>query len=249
MAAAPATAVMVDNVTVGPNYEGDTATLSYTPVAGDDRILVVGFAGERGQAHPETATYGGQPLTEAKWRTKGLVFSGLWYMLLGDDAAPTAADIVMSPGAAPSSRRGYAIIAFTLTGAAQQAPEATASGASDASTLSTDITTLTDGAAVVDVYTHGYQRKDTWPTGALQSQLAEPDNSAAAIGVSWGEVASAGTATFGWQTNAQSKDQAHTLAAFAPAAEPAAVIPEPLTMLAVVGGLGALGGYVRRRRS
>jgi hypothetical protein len=28
-----------------------------------------------------------------------------------------------------------------------------------------------------------------------------------------------------------------------------AVIPEPLTMLAVVGGLGALGGYVRRRRS
>jgi hypothetical protein len=31
--------------------------------------------------------------------------------------------------------------------------------------------------------------------------------------------------------------------------DPAAVIPEPLTMLAVVGGLGAVGGYVRRRRS
>jgi hypothetical protein len=31
--------------------------------------------------------------------------------------------------------------------------------------------------------------------------------------------------------------------------EPAAVIPEPLTMLAVVGGLGAVGAYVRRRRS
>jgi hypothetical protein len=151
---------------------------------------------------------------------------------------------------------GGAMAAMILENAAQQAPEATANnGAQGASGISTDITTLTDGAVVVDAVSLGDNDPlPAWTPGAGIVERADfsvdPPGTGGDMGFAAGtrEVASAGLVTNDWSAGSSQGTVAHSLAAFAPA--PEAVIPEPasLGLIGILAGVGVVRSRLRRLR-
>ena len=192
-----------------------TLTLSHQIGGGENRLLVVGISAECNEGISVTSvTYNGQALTKvasavADSGTVGL--ADLWYLLEADlPPAGTYNVRVTTSGYAVKS-----VGAISLAGVAQQAPE-------DSNTktnvgpeyISTSITTLTDGAWVVDVVECGNASAFT-PDGGQTERYEEAGSSSEGAG-STKEMATAGSTSMGW-TSASANRLAHVVAAFAPA--------------------------------
>ena len=109
--------------------------------------------------------------------------------------------------------------AISMTNVAQNAPEAVATNAvnSNASSISTSITTKTNGAMVVDLFGLGSSSTITAGSGQTLewSQKTTGGSSNSGGGGSVKSVATAGATTMSWTTSA-SKPLAQSVASFAP---------------------------------
>jgi hypothetical protein len=201
-----------------------TVTFTHTISSGSNRVLVVGATFEDCGDYPSVTgiTYNGQPLTHID---SAQVISGngcagraeLWYLLEADlPSAGTYNVIVNTSGTFDEIVVG----ATSLDNVAQQAPEASNSNSNDAqTTITTNITTLTDGAWLVDVVHSGNETGDFAPNGSQTERYQRVSGSSTGAG-STKEVSTAGSTSAGW-TSAGANRLAHVVAAFAPApAEP-----------------------------
>jgi len=107
--------------------------------------------------------------------------------------------------------------AISLLNVAQQAPEAvTANSNSGLASISTNITTLTDGAWVVDVVGCGNMGSFTTTTSGMVERYGEENTTSVSSAGSTKPVASAGSTTMSWD-HSNANRLTHSLAAFAPA--------------------------------
>ncbi len=252
-----AASIGIKDVQTSSAENSSSLTLSnYTASPGTDQVLVVLVGTDAGGNPAVTGvSYGGSALTQAAG-ARGTASqraqanaTDIWYLL----APPTgvAQDIEASFA---SDFGGGAMAAMILENAAQQAPEATNNNdAQGASGISTDITTLTDGAVVVDAVSLGDDSPlPSWTPGAGIVERADfavdPPGTGADMGFAAGtrEVASAGLVTNDWSAGSSQGTVAHSLAAFAPA--PEAVIPEPasLGLIGILAGAGVVRSRLRR---
>lgn len=216
--------ITYDAANTGTTSYTTTATFSHTIGNGSNRILVVGVAIEDCDDYPSVTgvTYNGQSLTHVD---SGQVISGngcggraeLWYLL--EAALPSAGgySVVVNTSGTFDELVGGAI---SLENVAQQAPEASNSNSNDALTaISTNITTLTDGAWLVDVVHSGNETGDFVPNGGQTERYQQISGSSTGAG-STNEILTAGSTSAGW-TSAGANRLAHVVAAFAPGAETA----------------------------
>ena len=141
--------------------QGSTLTLSHTIGNDANRMLVVGVEAESDYTvgcGVGSITYGGVPLTMADATVVGTTYLQcveLWYLIapnVGSD------DLVVTWNGDVDNRNGGAI---SISNTAQQAPEATADNVIESGTsITTSITTLTDGAWVVDAVGSGNEGTD-----------------------------------------------------------------------------------------
>ncbi len=211
--------ITYDAVSTGTASYTTTETFSHSIGSGSNRILVVGVSFEDCDDYPSVTwiTYNGQPLT---FIDSGQVISGngcggraeLWYLLEADLPSAGAYNVVMSTSGTFDELVAGAI---SLENVAQQAPEASNSNSNDAqTTISTNITTLTDGAWLVDVVHSGNETGDFVPNGGQTQRYQQVSGSGTGAGSSK-EVSTAGSTSAGW-TSAGANRLAHVVAAFAP---------------------------------
>jgi hypothetical protein len=107
---------------------------------------------------------------------------------------------------------------------AQQAPEAIALNQAAAASISTNITTLTDGAIVIDGVGHDLPAGNTLAVGAGQTEIYRSSDNATNYqgAVSYKEVATAGATTMGWTLSSADRFS-HVVFALAPASGSASV--------------------------
>jgi hypothetical protein len=118
--------------------------------------------------------------------------------------------------------------AISFEGVAQQAPEATNTNTNvGPNSISTGITTVTDGAWVVDVVVDGNADAFT-PYGGQTEQYDEVASSSTGA-ASTKEMATAGSTNMGWSAGSANR-LAHVVAAFAPASD---LTTNPLVPLAI----------------
>jgi hypothetical protein len=162
-------------------------------------------------------TYGGNSLTSLNSAQvtssndcRGRV--ELYYLLEADMPGAGPFNVVVT---ATGGCDALAAGAISLTGVDQQAPEASNTNANDAQTnISTNITTLTDGAWLVDAIHSGNPGTFTGNSG--QNVRYDQASSTSEVAGSTLLVASAGNVSLGW-TNTSANRLAHAVDAFAPA--------------------------------
>jgi hypothetical protein len=188
---------------------------AHTVGSGTNRLLVVPIGVEEDSANGDvtSVTYNSVALTKAVENfVENFQNTEIWYLLNPPEGS---ANVEVTTNGTPGDINAGAISVF---GAAQSAPEATASqddAGADWTTIQTNITTLTDGAWVFDVVGSGQPRTFTADAGQTE-RFDETGGSDGAAG-STEEVPTAGAATLGWTVDGTSNRLSHVLAAFAPA--------------------------------
>ncbi|MHC4625191.1 MAG: PASTA domain-containing protein, partial [Planctomycetota bacterium] len=197
-----------------------SATLSWQHAigAGNNRLLVVGLACEDG-SEPNSAvasvTYNGVSMTEvagSSVRVDGIQ-ADLYYLL--DANLPSAGNytVLVTYNGNVDNRVGGAI---SLENVEQQAAEAVVTNTIRSTDISTSITTLADGAWVIDVV--GQQHAGSFITttsGMVERWDANSGDNAGASSTK--PVMSAGSTTMSWRFE-KSAWTTHSVAAFAPQA-------------------------------
>lgn len=194
---------------------------------GDNRIVIVGLAGEDESAanlQINYVNYNGIAMTHVPGSTVVLGSTMLQrtdlYYILESDLPPAGTYNVYVKRNGSCNETGAG--AISLFNVAQQPPEAVATNtAASAGSISTNITTLSDNAWIVDVVGSsdaGMFRAGSEAQGMLRRWLREggygtPKSSSAGSTM---PVANPGLATITWD-HADVNDIAHSLAAFAPA--------------------------------
>ena len=226
--------IVFDNVSTDVSSD-NPQTFTHTIGGGTNRLLVVGISAECNEGISVTSvTYNGQGLTKAASAvadTGTVGTADLWYLLEADLPAAGTYNVEVTTS-------GYAVKsvgAISLEGVAQQAPEATNTNTNvGPEYISTSITTLTDGAWVVDVVECGNASAFT-PDGGQTERYQEAGSSSQGAG-STKEMATAGSTSMGW-TSASANRLALVAAAFAPAAAASSpLIPLSLTLSSSEGG-------------
>jgi hypothetical protein len=211
-------AVSSDNSTTSP------LTFSHTIGGGSNRLLVVGIGVEGpsvGSTHVTAVTYDGVSLTQAINNTVGTGFEAnaeLWYMLESDLPSAGTYTISITVPSGDAFQGG----AISVSDAAQQAPEATASsddGESGDDWIETQITTITDDAWIFDAVASGNGVSYTPNSGQTERYDVLGSSSSVAGGTL--AVPTAGVQTVNWTTDSSSNRITHSLAAWAPFSAPA----------------------------
>lgn len=207
------------------DVSGDTLTWSHTVGNGSNRILVVGAACEKNGGNDNfltisSLTYGAASMSPVAGSGIMVPASGhrvkteLYYLLAPASGTDT---ITVTYGGAVNRRVGGAI---SLTNVKQQAAEAVITNSNTgSSTISTDITTLTDGALVLDVVSQGDSDPNSFTTttfGMVERWEQVSDGNGHTGAGSTKPVVSAGSTTMSWSHTGNTR-MAHSLAAFAPA--------------------------------
>ena len=206
------------------NVNGSTLTISHTIGSNDNRVLTVGTQGEDGSATDcdvSSVTFNGVTLTEiaeAVAANGSRMCVGLWYLLAPDVGTH---DIVVTWAGNVSRRNGGGI---SIYNAAQQPPEAqnTQTLTGNPSSITTSITTATNGAWVIDAVGSGSSGNFT----ALEAGQTERYDAQAGSSQGAGStkvVSTAGPTSMGWSQAANRL--AHVVAAFAPSFTPPAAAP------------------------
>jgi hypothetical protein len=210
------------------NGDSETLTWSHTIGAGTNRLLVVGVGAEDtgGTASSDlvisSVKYNGVNMTLVAGST-AIVGSSTFrktelYYLLDSNFPPLGTySVTVTYSGDVNNRNGGAV---SLAGVAQRAPEAVSANSNiDQQSISTNITTLTDGAWVVDTVMSSNSGSFT-ATGSNMTErwdVSASDSSAAGC---TRPVATASQATLSWQhTSTDYMRLAHSLAAFAKAEE------------------------------
>ena len=244
--AAVAETISFDNVS-STTSTANPMTLSHTIGGGTARLLVVGISAECNDGITVTGvTYNGQPLTKAasvQADTGTVGTADLWYLLEADLPAAGAYNVEVTT----SGYTAKSVGAISLAGVAQQAPEASNTNTNvGPDYISTSITTLTDGAWVVDVVEQGNASAFTADGGQTEryQEIAGSSNGAA----STKEMATAGATSMGWSASANRL--AHVVAAFAPGSVVATCtsnVSEVLTLQITLTDPNDSGNYVTMR--
>ena len=206
------------------NTANPTISWSHTIGGGQNRILIVGLGAEdtlEADLVISSVKYNGIDMTlvagssslggTSSTRRK----TELYYTLNANlPSAGTYTVTVTYAGSVSNKNAG----AISLTGAAQQAREAVAINSNiDQNNISTNITTLTSGAWVVDAIVSGNAGSFTATGTSMTERWDVSANSSSAAGCTR-PVPTAGLVTISWQhsTGASGNRIAHSVAAFAP---------------------------------
>jgi prepilin-type N-terminal cleavage/methylation domain-containing protein len=211
--------IAIDSQSSGSADGASSLTFSHTIGGGSNRILVVGVSIETCNPYETVSsiTYGGKTLT---YLNSAQVTSSndcrgrveLYYLLEADMPGAGPFNVVVT---ATGWCDALAAGAVSLRGVAQQAPEVSNTNANDAQTsISTNITTLTDGAWLVDAVHSG--NPGTFTANSGQNVRYDQASSTSEVAGSTLLVASAGNVSLGW-TNTSANRLAQAVAAFAPA--------------------------------
>ncbi|MHC4620690.1 MAG: PASTA domain-containing protein, partial [Planctomycetota bacterium] len=197
-----------------------SATLSWqhTIGGGNKRLLVVGLACEDA-SEPNSAvagvTYNGVSMTEvagSSVRVDGIK-ADLYYLLDANLPSAGTYTVLVTYSGNVDSRVGGAI---SLANVEQQAAEAVVTNTIKSTDISTSITTLTDGAWVIDVVGHQHTGSfTTTASGMLERWDANSEGNTGAGSTK--PVISAGSTTMSWHLE-KSAWIVHSAAAFAPQA-------------------------------
>jgi hypothetical protein len=196
-----------------------TLSWSHTVGTGSDRILIVGIAGEDSSESDlviSSVTYGSANMTlvsgsSATGGSGAFKIKTELYYLLNPDSGTDTVTVTYSGNTA--SRAGGAV---SLLNVAQQAAEAVSTNANESTnTISTNITTQTDGAWVVDVVGCGNSGSFTTTTSGMVERFDETTTDSSGAG-STKSVSSAGSTTMSWEHTGANR-MALSVAAFAPA--------------------------------
>ena len=198
--------------------EDDTLSFYHTVGNYADRILIVGAEAEEpasGNCSVTSVTFNGVALTkidEAIASDSYKQCASLWFLLEPDTGTH---DIVITWPQDTDNRSGGGI---SIYNAAQQGPEASNTKAlsGSPSTITTSLTTLTDGAWVIDAVGSGSKGSGFSPLESGQTERYDVTAGSSAGAGSTKYVASAGLTSMGWAQNANRL--AHVIAAFAPVA-------------------------------
>ncbi len=204
------------------NDRENTTNMTYTHTIGseDNRILTVGVAVEDGSATDcsvTSVTYGGAPLTKitsvnASGSGSTYMCTSLWYLL----SPPTGSASVSVTTAGTVSE--IASGSISLYNAAQQAPESfNTNTATNQSSISTSLTTITDGSWVIDAMGSGEEQGFSPGSGQTERYDRQGDSMEGAGSTK--EIASAGATNISWSNGDTVNRIAHVVAAFAPYVE------------------------------
>ncbi|MCX6872497.1 MAG: alkaline phosphatase family protein [Verrucomicrobia bacterium] len=217
---------------------GAVALVSWShPVGtGADRMLVVGVTTESApDALATSVTFGGQALTKvpSSRAVQGSPANAteLWYLPAPNMGAGT---ITVNLSSAVSSGNGTSCGAVSLFGVKQGAPEVVKTSATGSGTAySLAITTLTDGAWLVDVVNNGAANASFTTVASGMTERWDSTGDAQMAGAcATREVLTHGPVTDTW-TSTGSGTKAQSIAAFAPA---------PAAKYAIVISVDGLGG-------
>jgi hypothetical protein len=203
-----------------PTMVGDSATHTFDHEIGGDanRLLVVciGVEGNSSQIDITSVQYDGVDMSEAVTHSVGsslLMNVEIWYMLEADLPAAGTHQVFIDH----SGITDIMACAISVSGAAQQGPEATAvadDGEAGDSNIQASITTLTDGAWVFECVGSGNAISGfTADTG--QQERFDEEGSSARVAGSTEEVATAGLENQQWSASGSNR-LSYVLAAFAP---------------------------------
>jgi hypothetical protein len=194
---------------------GPTLTWSHTVANQSNRVLIVGVQTEGSSSiQPTSVTYNGAAMTnvgQAEATSSG-IFQDVsqWYLIA--PAVGTANVVVTWPSAVTDQTAG----AIGLYGVAQQSPEASATSFNNSGATTTDITTLTDGAWVVDMFGSGQDLGDLSPGSGQTQRYTQSSSATTSGGGSTKSVASAGATSMTW-TQTGINRSAEVASAYAPA--------------------------------
>jgi prepilin-type N-terminal cleavage/methylation domain-containing protein len=213
--------ITLDNVSSAtPCGSCSSRTFSHSIGSGTNRLLVVGVSIENDPTGPAVSsiTYNGQTLTKidsVEVSSDGTMGrTELWYLLEADLPGSGSYNVVVTLS---QSTNELAVGAISLTDVAQQAPEASNTNSNvGQDTISSNITTATDGAWLVDVV-HCGEESGGFAAGAGQSERYDRVTGSSEGAGSTKPVASAGATSAGWTFNTGANRLAHVVAAFAPA--------------------------------
>ncbi|MFW6155499.1 MAG: PKD domain-containing protein, partial [Planctomycetota bacterium] len=203
-----------------------TASLSWTHTigAGDDRLLVVGVENEDEVAADmvvSAVTYDGIAMTlvdgsQATVGSSTMNNTALYYLLDADLPAAGAYTVEVTYAGVNTRHCAGAI---SLANVAQQAAEAVATNADgSASSISTSITTLTDGAWVIDAVQSGHPSPVSVDAPYMLERYMTSGSGGQTGAGATQRVPTAGQATMAWDyEGADYARMAHSVAAFAPA--------------------------------
>lgn len=189
---------------------GGVKTFNHT-LGASDNFLIVAFSSERNGEVFTGITAGGNSLTSGVESNVSSRHSRIFYLLDANLPASGTISIVISSNDASS----LFAIALSGTGFAQEAPEATNSedSGSNATAQEIDVTTVTDGALVLDCLMGNQAVTVTMDSGPTELQTGS--GGGASHGSSYTIKATAGSQVMGWTFSSQK--YTHTVAAFAPA--------------------------------
>ncbi len=205
-----------DNVTTSaPSGPRSTVSFSHTVATQSNRILVVGTGAEdaaEADCNVTGVTFNGSPLTEIDdvVTATGAMrqCASLWYLVAPDSGAQTVA--VSFAGTVNEASAG----AISVYNAKQQGPEASNSQAQTGiSSITTNITTLTNGAWVIDTVSSNDSGGGLTPASG-QAERYAVTNGSSAIGGSTRETPRDATVGVSWDHSADRL--AHVVAVFAP---------------------------------
>lgn len=213
--------ITYDNANAGSEggFADTTFSFSINVANNSNRILVVGTQGEDGttsDCNAISVTYDSVPMTEideAVADPGGTVQCvSLWYLLAPNTGNNT---VLITWNGTVSDRSGGAISLYNV---AQQAPEDFNSGAVDSSpptTISTGVTTLTDGAWLVDAVGSGNNGNFITQESGQQERYGN-NNSGTHTGAGSTRLAATnGFYKMGWDESGANR-LSHVVAAFAP---------------------------------
>jgi hypothetical protein len=219
-------AINFDNTSsASSSTDGATLSWSHTIGSGSNRMLIVGVCGldtSTSDLVISSVKYNGASMSFVSGSSVTLTTSTsrkteLYYMLNSDLPAAGTYTVTVTYSGNVTNRSAGAI---SLTGVAQQAREAvatTSTGTVNSTTISTDITTLTNGAWVVDIIGSGSAGSFTTTTSGMTKRYDVTAASSSAAG-STKPVEFAGTTTMSWEQTSAYR-LVHSVAAFAKAEE------------------------------
>ncbi len=189
-------------------------TWSHTVSSQNNRVLIVGVQSEHSAVlHPSSVTFNGTGLTQigvASAGTTTYMNVSLWYLL-----APSSitANVVVTWSSTVNNATAGAV---SLNGLAQIAPEASATSFNNAGATTTNITTLSENAVVVDMFGSGQDQGDLAPGSGQTQRFINAAGTTTSGGGSSKSVASPASTSMTW-TQTGINRSAHVVASFAPA--------------------------------
>lgn len=209
--------ITFQNSTQASSGSSDTTiSVTHSLLSGTNRLIVIGFNSEINSTVTDV-TYDGTSLREVGEQDVDAGTSSLWYALEAD-LPGSAGDYTVTVTISEAVTERH-IRAMQFQGVKQQAPEATdlTENVTSAQTLNSDITTLTDGALVVDSIHVGQPTNMTADDGQTVPSGTETDKASSTGTGSYMIVVSAGLTNTGWSASGSVNRIIQCLAAFAPA--------------------------------